>query len=211
MFSRETAVIPVECDPSWLVRSGYSLYNRTPNRACYERVRGMRVEHRAAGVIVFNQNIDKVLLVCNPGGYIWGFPKGHAEDSELLVDAAVREVREETGLDVPRSAILCTITFKKVIEMSEGRRRRMERIWRERRGDTPYRYAERGAHLVSCTLYVAIHVDDTLPTRLQPGETSAVEWVDFEEAFARLSGGDQAEAFLDALDQMWLPYPENVC
>jgi ADP-ribose pyrophosphatase YjhB (NUDIX family) len=38
-----------------------------------------------------------VLLIRDPYRN-WGLPKGHVEDGEALADAALREVREETGL-----------------------------------------------------------------------------------------------------------------
>lgn len=43
---------------------------------------------------------DSVLLVKQAyGGHFWTLPGGRVEPEETLVDAVVREVREETGLD----------------------------------------------------------------------------------------------------------------
>lgn len=58
----------------------------------------------SAGGIIFNQH-GQVLLICNaamrdPNKAYWGFPKGHLENGESSKDAALREVKEETGLDV---------------------------------------------------------------------------------------------------------------
>lgn len=58
-----------------------------------------RVENSAGGVVV--RPIDgelHVLLIRDPYGN-WGLPKGHLEEGEDAADAALREVREETGLD----------------------------------------------------------------------------------------------------------------
>ena len=56
----------------------------------------------SAGVVVYYRNTDKnaieYLLLHYPGGH-WGFPKGKIEKSENLQEAALREVKEETGLD----------------------------------------------------------------------------------------------------------------
>tara|TARA_B100001121_G_scaffold269149_1_gene253488 strand:+ start:290 stop:715 length:426 start_codon:yes stop_codon:yes gene_type:complete len=59
----------------------------------------------AAGGIVFLE--QKILIVKNKRGDSpndeaswWGYPKGHMEDGEKPVDAAVREVYEETGFEV---------------------------------------------------------------------------------------------------------------
>lgn len=49
------------------------------------------------GAVVFND--DKVLLVVHSKGHI-GFPKGHIEDGETGRDTAIREVKEETGIDI---------------------------------------------------------------------------------------------------------------
>ena len=52
---------------------------------------------KSCGAIVIND--DKVLLVKHNAGHI-GFPKGHVEDGETEEETAIREVKEETGIDI---------------------------------------------------------------------------------------------------------------
>ncbi len=58
----------------------------------------------SAGGIIFN-NKGEVLLIHNmamrdPQKSYWGFPKGHIDPKESSKEAAIREVREEVGLEV---------------------------------------------------------------------------------------------------------------
>ena len=52
---------------------------------------------KSFGCIVIENN--KVLLIQQKKG-IWGFPKGHVEKNETECETAIREVKEETNLDV---------------------------------------------------------------------------------------------------------------
>jgi 8-oxo-(d)GTP phosphatase len=54
---------------------------------------------RAAGAVVTRKGGD-VLLVHRPSYDDWSFPKGKVDRGEHVVAAAVREVAEETGLDI---------------------------------------------------------------------------------------------------------------
>lgn len=57
---------------------------------------------KSCGAIIFyktKQN-TKILLVKNNSGRYWSFPKGHIEDGENEQETAIREIKEETGLDV---------------------------------------------------------------------------------------------------------------
>jgi len=47
-------------------------------------------------------NDDKILMVCHqtPSRTYWTFPGGGVEEGETLEQAVIREVKEETGLDV---------------------------------------------------------------------------------------------------------------
>ena len=53
------------------------------------------------GAVVINREDGETryLLIANPSG-IWGFPKGHMEAGETERETALREIKEETGLDV---------------------------------------------------------------------------------------------------------------
>jgi len=60
----------------------------------------LRYEKSCGAVVYCQENKDiKYLLVCEHGGY-WVFPKGHMEAEESERETALREVKEETGLDV---------------------------------------------------------------------------------------------------------------
>ena len=56
------------------------------------------------GALCYIRNRDRVLLELRADGLLgqglWNAPGGHVEDGESPAEAAVREVREETGLTV---------------------------------------------------------------------------------------------------------------
>lgn len=54
-------------------------------------------KEKSCGCIVMHK--DKVLLVKHNKGH-WDFPKGHMEQGETEKQTAVREVKEETNMDV---------------------------------------------------------------------------------------------------------------
>ena len=63
---------------------------RAPTRAV--------VETSAGGVIYRWRGATPHVLLIRDRYQHWGFPKGHLEGEETAADAALREVREETGL-----------------------------------------------------------------------------------------------------------------
>lgn len=52
---------------------------------------------KSCGAIIFNDG--KVLVVKQTSGF-YGFPKGHVEIGETEKETAIRETKEETGLDI---------------------------------------------------------------------------------------------------------------
>ena len=62
----------------------------------YNSDKGFSRNRRKAGVVIFNPPTDSVLLVQSRGN-LWGFPKGSIENGETIEEAAIREVKEETG------------------------------------------------------------------------------------------------------------------
>jgi len=50
----------------------------------------------SAGGVVTNQ--DGMVLVVNQRGSSWSLPKGHVDPGEEPLDAAIREIREESGI-----------------------------------------------------------------------------------------------------------------
>jgi bis(5'-nucleosidyl)-tetraphosphatase len=55
----------------------------------------------SAGALIFRKEGRQALflLIYSGRNKIWGFPKGHIESGETEKDAALREIKEETGLN----------------------------------------------------------------------------------------------------------------
>ena len=58
---------------------------------------------KKAGVLIYNG--DKVLLVQSRGNF-WGFPKGTMEQGEKVKDCALRELKEETGIQLTKDELI---------------------------------------------------------------------------------------------------------
>lgn len=103
--------------------------------------------HLSAGGLVMDDG--QILLIQNQHGH-WGLPKGHWEPAELLVETAMREIREETGL---------------LVEVGD-----LAFI-------TEFRNLEAREHLVQFFFQARPVGGELLP---RPGEISGVKWVPTE-------------------------------
>ena len=56
------------------------------------------INEKSCGAFVLNGK--KVLIVQQKKSGIYGFPKGHVEPNETEEETAIREVKEETGVDI---------------------------------------------------------------------------------------------------------------
>jgi len=64
-----------------------------------------------SSIVVLVDKEDKTLILLRPGGahwapFKWGFPGGKIEDGESALEAALRETKEETQLDITNLKLL---------------------------------------------------------------------------------------------------------
>lgn len=73
---------------------------------------------KSCGAVVFRKyhgNIELLLIKHVVGGH-WSFPKGHVEPGETEEQTALREIKEETGIDVELNT-----SFREVVSYSPKR------------------------------------------------------------------------------------------
>ncbi len=73
---------------------------------------------KSCGALVlrkFHGNME-ILLIKHNNGEHWSFPKGHVEEGETEIETALREVKEETDID-----IIIDPTFREIVTYSPKR------------------------------------------------------------------------------------------
>lgn len=126
----------------------------------------MNIREKACGCIIIEDN--KVLLIKQTVGH-WGFPKGHVEGNESEEETALREVKEETNIDV--------------------------NIFPEKRYSMQY-MTDKG-NLKEVVFFVAKKSSSSL--KAQEEEISEIGWFDFKTALDTITYDNTKELFKTVL------------
>ncbi len=73
------------------------------------------LHEKSCGGIVYRKyhGNTEILLIKHINSGHWSFPKGHVEEGETEIETAVREIKEETGVDV-----IVDPTFRELVTYS---------------------------------------------------------------------------------------------
>ena len=129
-------------------------------------------KEKSCGAIVFylKENKEQILLIKHSNSGHWSFPKGHVEAGETEVETAVREIKEETGVDAnidTRFRTVVTYSPKKDVIK-----------------DVVYFFA----------------TADCYETEKQEEEVSEVRWVDIDKALGSVSYKNDKELVRKAIN-----------
>lgn len=124
---------------------------------------------KSCGAIVVDDG--KVLLVKHNAGH-WDFPKGHVEEGETEIETAIREVKEETNIDI--------------------------KIEKENKYISEYSPKENVMKTVIYFIGEKVGGED----KPQIEEVSDVEWVDVNKAVERITHQKSKEIMMQVIKDM---------
>jgi|RhiMethySRZTD1v2_1073278.scaffolds.fasta_scaffold200707_4 8-oxo-dGTP pyrophosphatase MutT (NUDIX family) len=138
--------------------------------------RPMRTEeHHSSGGLVVESG--RILLISTRGGRRWQLPKGHIEPGESEEQAAVREIREETGVD---GSVLARLPH------------------------VEYWFVERGVRIHKRVEYFLLAYVGGDASNYDRREVSGAAWFPWHDGIAKLSFDNErrvAEAALEVLEK----------
>ncbi len=146
---------------------------------------------KAAGVIVFRRSdagcLFLVVLSRLTKRPLWEFPKGGVDEGESLLEAALRELREETGLhgDAVRLVPGFERSERYRFSVGQGARRTLIRK--------------------SVTYFLAEAMKEEV--RISPKEAHEYAWVDVDEAYRRIRYKERRKILIAAAEAAGCPPP----
>ena len=126
-------------------------------------------KEKSCGCIIIKEN--KVLLILEKNGNFWGFPKGHMEEGENEIQTALREVKEEVGLDV---------------EIDQNQRYTLNYVVKDEIDKTT-------------VLYIATPKNGKI--EMQESEIADVKWCSFDEALNLISFNNAKELLNKVIEE----------
>jgi 8-oxo-dGTP pyrophosphatase MutT (NUDIX family) len=138
----------------------------------HKRAPRAKLETSAGGVVYRLQDGEPYFLLIRDSYRNWGFPKGHLETDEAPDAAALREVREETGLE--------TVTLDGEIDTI----------------DWFFRFRGRLVHKVCHFFLMRTDAEQTTPQRAEG--ITACRWARFDEAEQLVSYANARDVLLRA-------------
>ncbi len=129
------------------------------------------------GILPFQRegSVWRVLLILHLHGNHWGFPKGKADGGESPKESAVRELKEETGLDAT--------SFLTESPLEER-----------------YEFTRKGSRVFKTVLYFPALVKGSLS--LQTNEVRAAKWADKNDALEQLTFDEAKKLCKEAFEQI---------
>jgi len=125
--------------------------------------------HVTASAWIANERRDRVLMIYHNIYDSWAWTGGHADGERDLLSVAIREAKEETGLNSVRPASDRLLSIE-TLTVNPHRKRG--------------RFVPAHLHLNGTFLLIA---DDTEPLRVKADENSAVRWFAPDEAIEACS------------------------
>lgn len=126
-------------------------------------------KEKSCGAIIINET-GKILLIKHNKGH-WAFPKGHVEANETEIETALREIKEETNLEVE--------------------------INRNIREITTYSPKE---NVIKDVIYF-VATNPTGNIKLQEEEVSEYAWLDLEESLNTITHEDDKRLLINIYNQ----------
>lgn len=91
---------------SWYARAaGYRIFYRLPPAVRRRLVRLATPTYTVGAVVIVRDGADRLLLLRQPASRGWSLPGGLASRRERPVECAVRELAEETGVELAVGAV----------------------------------------------------------------------------------------------------------
>ena len=128
------------------------------------------MKEKACGAVIYKYEEDELkFLLIKQTNDVWGFSKGHVEENEEEIETALREIKEETNLDV---------------EINSEYRNSIE-------------YIIDGKNILKQVVYF-LATPKTTDVKKQESEILEIKWLNFEDSLNTLTYDNVKEVLKDA-------------